>query len=102
MIDQTIRDALRTQLYLLKSKAASKPALPARPNAKKEPTPSIPPDHVLVDLSDKVQEDLLLSDKFNNNPFLQHSENLHQWVPLEPEKSSPNDLGSLNPFRNLD
>ena len=100
IIDQTTRDALRTQLYQLKNKPLTKPALPARPKNVMNAKPALPPaDPALIDLSDKVEQDLLLSDGISRNPFLQQND-ISTWKTLEPARSNLPEMNSLNPFRN--
>jgi hypothetical protein len=106
IIDHSLRDSLRTQLYKSKNAPSAKPTLPARP----KPSANIPykqakaeePSSLLIDLSEKVEQDLLLSDGISKNPFIQPTQMLDTWQPLQPSHAQPGigNAHSLNPFIN--
>jgi hypothetical protein len=66
--------------------------------------PAKPADPVLIDLSERVEKDLLLSDEISKNPFMQSGDMLNTWQPLQPVPAHGNavtqDAHSLNPFKN--
>lgn len=104
IIDHHLRNALKTQLYQSKNKTATKPALPARPKPLANVSKSVeaPLDPVLIDLSEKVELDLKVSHGMSRNPFVQETETLDSWKPLQPVQANAQkgsrDFNSLNPF----